>query len=196
MADDAPTLTPEERAAISHAWHILIEDKGTLTNAERAGIGAAWHLLQQDMARGGAARADDGALTEEELHGIRQGWRALVEDHAHGGKLHYSPVPVRGMPAPGSFRIPRDVFEALGDGDLKFGGAVAHAMFGIEDDPEDPTVIHPHAVRIIGNGNINTGRRVLEKFVARVRQQSRDGVTLVHDGLQHEAGHHGWRVRR
>jgi hypothetical protein len=69
-------------------------------------------------------------------------------------------------------------------------------MFGIEDNPEDPTIIHPHAVRIIGNGNINAGRRILDRFVAMVRRQFRDGVTLQHDGLQHEDGHHGWSVRR
>ena len=103
--------------------------------------------------------SDDDTLTDEELRGIRQGWRALIEDRAHGGKLHYSMPPVRGMPAPGSFRIPRDVFAALGDGDLKVGGAVAHAMFGIEDDPDDPTIVHPHAVRIIGNGSLAAGRR-------------------------------------
>jgi hypothetical protein len=101
-----------------------------------------------------------------------------------------------GMAPPGSFRLPKDVFAALGDGDLKVGGAVVHAMFGIEDNPEDPTIIHPHAVRIIGNGNINAGRRILDRFVAMVRRQSRDGVTLQHDGLQHEDGHHGWSVRR
>ena len=113
--------------------------------------------------------SDDDTLTDEELRGIRQGWRALIEDRAHGGKLHYSMLPVRGMPAPGSFRIPRDVFAALGDGDLKVGDAVAHAMFGIEDDHDEPTIVHPHAVRIIGNGSLAAGRRVLEKFVARVR---------------------------
>jgi hypothetical protein len=100
------------------------------------------------------------------------------------------------MAPPGSFRLPKDVFAALGDGDLKVGGTVVHAMFGIEDNPEDPTIIHPHAVRIIGNGNINAGRRILDRFVAMVRRQSRDGVTLQHDGLQHEDGHHGWSVRR
>ena len=135
-------------------------------------------------------------LSPEELRAVTKAWRELVEDKAHSGRLHYTMPPIHGMPAPGSFRIPRDVFEALGDGDLKLGGAVAHAMFGIEDDPEDPTVIHPHAVRIIGNGNINAGRRVLEKLVARVRHGAREGVTLVHDGLQHEDGHHGWSVRR
>jgi hypothetical protein len=140
--------------------------------------------------------ADDSELTDEERTAVNHAWRNLIEGRAHGGKLHYTMPDVRGMAPPGSFRLPKDVFAALGDGDLKVGGAVVHAMFGIEDDPEDPTVIHPHAVRIIGNGNINAGRRVLEKFVARVRRQSRDGVTLEHDGLQHKDGHHGWSVRR
>jgi hypothetical protein len=137
----------------------------------------------------------DDTLTDEERAHIGHAWRDLIEDRAHGGKLHYSPVPVRGMPAPGSFRIPKDVFAALGDGDLKVGGAVAHAMFGIEDDPEDPTIIHPHAVRIIGNGNLNAGRRVLDRFVQMVRRQSREGVVLAHDGRQHDDGGHGWTVR-
>jgi hypothetical protein len=139
---------------------------------------------------------DTDELTSEELADIQKAWHALVEDHAHGGKLHYTMPDVRGMAPPGSFRLPKDVFAALGDGDLKVGGAVVHAMFGIEDDPEDPTIIHPHAVRIIGNGNINAGRRILDRFVSMVRRQSRDGVTLQHDGLQHEDGHHGWSVRR
>ena len=140
--------------------------------------------------------SDDDTLTDEDRAAIGRAWRELIEEKAHGGRLHYSPVPVRGMAPPGSFRIPRDVFAALGQGDLKVGGAVAHAMFGIEDDPDDPTYVHPHAVRIIGNGNLAAGRKVLEKFVARVRHGARDGVVLEHDGLQHNDGHHGWRVAR
>ena len=139
---------------------------------------------------------DDDTLTDEERAAIGHAWRELVEDRAHGGKLHYSMPNVRGMTPPGSFRITRDVFAALGQGDLKVGGLIVHQMFGIEDDPEDPTIVHPHAVHIIGNGNFNAGRRVLEKFIARVRRQSRDGVILEHDGLQHDDGHHGWSVRR
>ena len=123
--------------------------------------------------------ADDSELTDEERTAVNHAWRNLIEDKAHGGKLHYTMPPVRGMAPPGSFRIPKDIFAALGDGDLKVGGAVVHSMFGIEDDPEDPTVIHPHAVRIIGNGNINAGRRVLERFVQRVRRSE---------------DHHGWRI--
>jgi hypothetical protein len=138
----------------------------------------------------------DDTLTDEELHGIRKGWRALVEDRAHNGKLHYSPVPIRGMPPPGSFRIPKDVFEALGQGDMKLGGAVVHSMFGIEDDPEDPTLIHPDAVRIIGHGSLAAGRKVLTRWAQMVSRQSREGPVLEHDGLQRDDGSHGWRVAR
>ena len=144
----------------------------------------------QGMARGGPAQTDDGTLTEEELAQVNRAWRGLIEDKAHGGKMHYTMPPVRGMAPPGSFRIPKDVFEALGDGDLKVGGAVVHSMFGIEDDPEDPTVVHPHAVRIIGEGSLAAGRRVLEKFVAQVRDGARDYVIPQPDG------NHGRVVRR
>jgi hypothetical protein len=102
---------------------------------------------------------------------------------------------VRGMPPSGSFRIPKDVFEALGQGDLKLGGLIVHQMFGIEDDPDDATILHPHVLRIIGGSDLATGRKVLERFVARVRRQSRDGVVLHHDGRQHDDGHHGWFCR-
>jgi hypothetical protein len=145
--------------------------------------------------RGGAAKADDD-LTPEEWASVRRGWLELVEETAHQGRTHYEMPPVRGMPPPGSFRIPRDVFEALGQGDIKLGAATIHAMLGVEDFPERPDLIHPHAVRVLGGGNINTGRKVLERFVARVRRQSRDGVVLEHDGLQHDDGNHGWSVRR
>jgi hypothetical protein len=130
------------------------------------------------MARGGAAKADDD-MTPEDWAAVGKAWRGLVEDQAYRGQTHYTMPDVRGMAPPGSFRIPKDVFAALGDGDLKVGGAVIHQMFGIEDDPEDPTIIHPHAVRIIGNGSLAAGRRVLERFVAQVRRS---------------AGHHGWRA--
>jgi hypothetical protein len=149
------------------------------------------------MARGGAAPADDAsALSDEDRAHIGRAWRELIEDRAHQGRMHYTMPPVAGMAPPGSFRIPRDIFEKLGDGDLKTGGAVVHGMFGIEDDPADPTIIHPHVVRIIGNGSLAAGRKMLERFVARVRRQSREGVVLEHDGLQHDDGHHGWGVAR
>lgn len=139
---------------------------------------------------------DADEFTPEERAEVGRAWKEFIEDQAHGGKLHYTMPPVRGMAPPGSFRIPKDVFAALGDGDLKLGGYAVHATLGIEDDPDDPTVVHPRAVRIIGNGNLSAGGRVLEKFVAQVRHGARDGVVLEHDGLQHDDGRHGWSVRR
>jgi hypothetical protein len=63
---------------------------------------------------------------------MRRGWL----DHVKAGALsrpgvHYEQPEIRGQPPRGSFRIPRDVFAALGQGDLKVGGAIAHAMIGI-----------------------------------------------------------------
>ncbi len=115
---------------------------------------------------------DDITLTDEDRAAIGHAWRSLIEDRAHRGKLHYSMPPVRGMAPPGSFRIPKDVFAALGDGDLKVGGYVIHAMLGIEDNPEDATLIDPSVVRLLGNGNLRAGRRVLERFVQQVRQEA------------------------
>jgi hypothetical protein len=151
-------------------------------------------IAERGFKRGGAAQADEEiTLTPEEKDALIKWHRAHIEDRAHNGKTHYSMPPVRGMAPPGSFRIPRDVINALGDGDPKAGGAVAHAMFGIEDTPEDPTVIHPHAVRIIGNGSLAAGRKVLRRWVAQtLRRQGRE-VTLVHDGGDNANGH-GWSI--
>jgi hypothetical protein len=132
---------------------------------------------------------DTDDFTEEELAAIRRAWRELIEDHAHGGKMHYTMPSVRGMAPPGSFRIPKDVINKLGEGDPQTGGAVVHSMFGIEDDPDDPTVVHPHVVRIIGAGNLAAGRRVLEKFVARVRSEANYFIPQ-------PDGNHGHIVRR
>jgi len=133
---------------------------------------------------------DANDFTEDELAAMRQGWRELIGDRAHGGKMHYSMPPVRGMAPPGSFRLPRDVIIQLGHGDPQTGGSIAHQLFGIEDDPDDPTVVHPHAVRIIGNGNLAAGRRVLERFVAKVRSEARYNYVPQPDG------NHGRIVRQ
>jgi hypothetical protein len=133
---------------------------------------------------------DDFELTDEDRAAAISWYHALIEDRAHQGKLHYNMPPVRGMAPPGSFRIPKDVFAALGDGDLKVGGAVVHAMFGIEDDPEDATTIHGSVVRLLGAGDLARGRRVLERFVQRVRDGARDYVIPQPDG------NHGRVVRR
>jgi hypothetical protein len=133
---------------------------------------------------------DDIVLTDDELDAVGDAWRGLIEDKAHRGKLHYEQPAIKGQPARGSFRIPRDVFEALGHGDLKVGGAIAHRMFGIEDEPDDPTVVHPHVVRIIGDGDARAGRRILEKFVAQMRRQGAQ-----HDVAEQPDGNNGRPVR-
>jgi hypothetical protein len=147
------------------------------------------------MAADGAGQADDTTLTPEEKDALISWYHELIENRAHNGKTHYSMPPVAGMAPPGCFRISKDVIAKLGDGDLRAGGFVLHSLFGIEDTPDDPTIIHPHVVRIIGNGNINAGRKVLEKFVARVRRQSREGIALHYTGREHD-NDHGWRVAR
>jgi hypothetical protein len=140
--------------------------------------------------------ADDDTFSDEDRAHIGHAWREFIEDRAHGGKMHYQMPAVRGMAPPGSFRLPRDVVNKLGDGDPKAGGAVIHQMFGVEDDPDDPTIVHGDVVKIIGNGSLAAGRRVLERFIQRVRHGDRDGVTLEHDASTMGNGHHGWRVGR
>jgi hypothetical protein len=146
---------------------------------------------QPQFAKGGAV-----TLTDEDRAALVNWYHGLVEDRAYNGRLHYSPVPVRNMPLPGSFRVGKDIIAKLGDGDLQTGGFILQQMFGIEDDPEDPTVVHPHVLRILGNGSLAAGRRVLERFVAQVRRGARDSVVLEHDGREPDGGHHGWSVAR
>ena len=93
-------------------------------------------------------------------------WRELIEDQAHGGKLHYSMPAVRGIAPPGSYRLPKDIINKLGEGDPQIGGFIVHKMFGIEDEPDDTTIVHSHVVRLIGNGDLAKGRKVLSKFCA------------------------------
>jgi hypothetical protein len=78
---------------------------------------------------------------------------------------------VRGMPPRGSFKIPPDIIDKLGEGDPKIGGAIIHQMFGIEDNPDDPTVIDPNVVRLIGHGDLAKGHKVLKRFVQMLRRQ-------------------------
>jgi hypothetical protein len=190
LADDRWSFTPGP-ANLQH--HTMQEMRDYFKKHEPDAV----FMPGQQYQKGGAAQADDAnALTDEEKDALVNWYHALVEDKAYGGKTHYSMPPVAGMAPPGSSRIPRDVFEALGQGDIKLGAAAIHAMLGVEDSPERPDLIDPLAARILGNGSLAAGRRVLEKFVARVRRQSREGVVLEHDGLPHDDHRHGWRVVR
>jgi hypothetical protein len=138
---------------------------------------------------------DDTELTPEELRAVTRGWLGLVKEQEFQGKGVYEQPEIRGQPPRGSFRLPKEVINKLGDGDPRAGGAVAHGMFGVEPDG-DPTIIDADVVRDIGHGSLAAGRRVLKKFIAKVRRQSHEGVTLQHDGRQHDDGEHGWTVRR
>jgi hypothetical protein len=130
---------------------------------------------------------DDTELTPEEWAAVGKAWREFVEDKAHNGKLHFSPVKVHGMPLPGSFRFsPKDIAK-LGNGDLQAGGFLLQSLFGIEDDPAHADCVHPSAVRIIGNGSLAKGQKVLQRFVQMLRKQgaqSRDDSFEQPDGTR------------
>jgi hypothetical protein len=145
-----------------------------------------------------AATLKDEDFNPEDMTGIRKGWLGLVKERAYAGPgVHYEQPEIHGQSPRGSFRLPRDVIAQLGDGDLKAGGAVVAGMFGVEPDSDFPVdVVHADVVRDVGHGSLAAGRRVLEKFVARVRRQSRAGVILEHDGREPSKDGHGWSVRR
>jgi hypothetical protein len=144
-----------------------------------------------------AATLRDEDFDPEDMTAIRRGWLQLTKDRAYSGRgVHYEQPAIKGQPPRGSFRLPKDVINKLSEGDPQTGGRVAAHMFGVEPDTDSPDVVHADVVRDIGHGDIKAGRRVLEKFIARVRRRARDGVVLEHDGLQHDDGSHGWRVVR
>jgi hypothetical protein len=136
--------------------------------------------------------ADDSELTEEELAQVKRAWRGLVGQHAHQGRTYYEMPPVRGMAPPGAYRVPKNVIAALGQGDMKLGGYVLHAMLGVEDNPERPDLIDPNAVKIVGNGSARDGRRILDRFFQRVRQ----GAQPRNDSIEQPDGHSPDRVIR
>jgi hypothetical protein len=142
-----------------------------------------------------AATLRDEDYSPEDMTAIRRGWLALTKERAFSRPgWHYEQPPINGVQR-GSFRIPRNIVDKLGQGDTRAGAAVLAGMFSVAPG-DDPTIVHPDVVRDIGHGSERAGRAVLDKFVARVRRQSRDGVVLEHDGLPHDDGFHGWSVRR
>jgi hypothetical protein len=146
----------------------------------------------QQYQKGGAAQADDAnALTDEEKAALIAWYRGLVEDRAHRGKLHYQMPDVHSMPGgPGSYQVPKDVIAHLGNGSLHDGGFVLHSLFGREDAPDRPDIIHSDVVRLLGEGSLATGKRILDKWAAQVRNGARDYV------IEQPDGNHGRVVRR
>jgi hypothetical protein len=142
-----------------------------------------------------AATLKDEDFSPEDMTAIRRGWLALTKERAHAGPgVHYEQPAIKGQPPRGSFRLPKDVINKLGEGDPQAGGRVAAHMFSAEPDIDFPDVVHADVVRDIGHGDIKAGRRVLERFVQRVRQGAREGATLHYTGREHD-NDHGWTVR-
>jgi hypothetical protein len=71
---------------------------------------------------------------------------------------------------PGVFHVPWDALYALGKGDPAAAEDVLLEMFGT-DGMVAPRAISPSAVRALGGGSLEKGRRVLQRFVANLRAQ-------------------------
>jgi hypothetical protein len=132
---------------------------------------------------------DEATLTPE----ARRSWLNVVKNLAHQGPgVHYEQPPLNGVQR-GSLRIPPDIIKKLGRGNVQAGAAVAAGMFSVEPG-DDPTIVHPDVVRDIGHGSAKAGEKVLQKFCADLRRQSRE-IILEHDASTMGNGHHGWHVR-
>jgi hypothetical protein len=125
---------------------------------------------------------DDTELTDEDRAAAISWYHALIEDRAHNGRLHYSQPLIRGQPPRGSYRLGRETVDKLGNGDPKAGGFIAHQMFGVEDAPSDPTVVHGDVVRLLGGGDLAKGHKILQRFERFV--QRRQGARPHDDYLQ------------
>jgi hypothetical protein len=80
--------------------------------------------------------------------------------HAHAKRI----IP------PGSFVLPIDIAMILGAGDGEVGESIFGKMFsGGRYNPQTARILPPEVVKDVGHGNINAGRRVLDKFVKRLR---------------------------
>jgi hypothetical protein len=71
----------------------------------------------------------------------------------------------------GDFRLPPDVIRKLGNGDAGAGYASICNALGFHPMTADPGTVPDYMVEAIGDGDPVTGRRVLQQFVAKVRQQ-------------------------
>lgn len=116
-----------------------------------------------------------------------------MANFAHG-KVHYERVPVSGLPpdAPDDdaesgeqdfakrgavtptdgdhYRLSHDDLAALGGGDTEAGHAVLHGVFPFM--LQENGVVPSWAVTILGHGDHLLGRKVLDQFIAKVRERS------------------------
>ena len=100
-------------------------------------------------------------------------------DESH--KVHYERVP---MHSQRGFAIPQDVITALGRGDPEIGNAVLLDTFGVHLMAAPHRSIHLETVRDIGGGDIEKGKKVLRRFIAKVRKHhtTEDRSTKTEDG--------------
>jgi len=108
------------------------------------------------------------SLSPEDWDALVKWWRGTQ----HRG-LWYEQPKIKNRPPRNSFTLPDDVVSHLGGGDARAAGMVLAGMFHLAPlaDGDDPRVIDPDVVANIGHGSLAAGRRVLEKFVARIRRQ-------------------------
>lgn len=70
------------------------------------------------------------------------------------------------------FPIPPDVIKTLGRGDPEIGNFILLETFGVHPMAAPYRSIHLETVREIGGGDVEKGKRVLRKFIAKVRQHA------------------------
>lgn len=191
--DDEP-FSDQELAEIQAALHLIAAERHALADDDEADDDekitkkeahyrpgtAHRHCEICSMFRHGDNRPDDtgtctsveGDISPNALcdYFARQKGRAVggaADDQGEhdDGRVRYERV--RGVPEPGSFRLPHHAVHALGAGDGRTAGRVIASLFG-PGAGDNPTVIHPDIVRELGHGDAKAGARVLKKFVSMV----------------------------
>jgi hypothetical protein len=93
----------------------------------------------------------------------------------------------RGMPPkvpPGSFVLPLDVIKAIGGGNEITGEEMIAHLFPQMLDASHARALPPHVVSDIGEGSITDGRKVLRKFIERLRAHNTRPVIDLQDLLK------------
>jgi hypothetical protein len=93
-------------------------------------------------------------------------------------KLHYERVPLLRHKADASaqgVKVPLDIIDRLGAGDRVAGICVLAYVFGVS--PLHGAVIDGKTLATLGDSDEETGRRVLQKFIAGIRAKGRHATT-------------------
>ena len=108
-----------------------------------------------------------------DVHNERIPLRRAEPEADDGARLEYQ-RPIYGGSLKGAFRLPHSAIVALGDGDPEAGLAVADQLFGYHT-ALGRGVVHPDVVRLIGEGDMKAGRRVLAGFVKKAHHAHQHG---------------------